>query len=221
MMPSVCRQRLFRSFFYGVGVLSLALGLTMSTQAGLGVGPVVTVPYTLSLHTGITLGTATFLVYLLYVLLQLLLDRGREALRTALQIPFSVVFGGLLDLLGAWVRFPVAVLWQRALLYAASLFFSAGGVALSLPMRLVNNPADGFARALGERTGRGTGAGKNLLDLCCVGLALLVQLVTGRSVGAIGVGTLVSAVATGRLLALFNRLFRRRMETLTGLRPEP
>ena len=42
------KQVLYRIFFYVLGLLILALGLTLNTKAGLGVSPIISVSYSVS-----------------------------------------------------------------------------------------------------------------------------------------------------------------------------
>lgn len=85
-------------------------------------------------------------------------------------------------------------------------------------MRLLSNPADGLARALGEKLRRGTGAGKNMVNLSCMAVSCAVGLLVDGTVHQVGAGTLIYMIAVGRILALFNSRFKDRLEGLTGLR---
>ena len=58
---------------------------------------------------------------------------------------------------------------------------------------------------------------KNCLDAVCVVISLALCLIAeGRLVG-IGVGTILAAVGVGRIVALFNALFKEKMERAIGL----
>ena len=43
---------LFRGLFYAAGLLILALGLTLNTKTGLGVSPIISVAYSISVISG-------------------------------------------------------------------------------------------------------------------------------------------------------------------------
>ena len=52
-------NRLFRWLFYLLGLLILAVGLTLNTKTGQGVTPIVSVPYCISQLSGLTFGNMT------------------------------------------------------------------------------------------------------------------------------------------------------------------
>ena len=52
------KTRPARPVIYVVGLLILALGQALNTKTGLGVSPLTSVPYTLSLITGVSFGNA-------------------------------------------------------------------------------------------------------------------------------------------------------------------
>ena len=56
---------------YTIGMVVLALGLTLNTLTNLGVSPIISVPYSISQITGLNLSNITFWVYALFVVVQL------------------------------------------------------------------------------------------------------------------------------------------------------
>ena len=68
---------IFRGCFYVVGLLLLALGLQLNTQAGLGVSAVLSVSYSISQIFALNFGNVTLCVYVFFILLQLFLRPRR------------------------------------------------------------------------------------------------------------------------------------------------
>ena len=60
-----------RIIVYIVGLFILALGLTLNTKANLGVSPIISVPYSISQITGLNFINITFVVYAIFVVVQL------------------------------------------------------------------------------------------------------------------------------------------------------
>ncbi len=87
---------LFRLALYTAGIFILALGTVLFTCGRLGTSALVSVPFITADITGLTLGTATTLVFGVMVILQLFLQR-KLTLKTLLQLPFSFVFGSIVD----------------------------------------------------------------------------------------------------------------------------
>ena len=56
---------------YTIGMVVLALGLTLNTLTNLGVLPIISVPYSISQITGLNLSNITFVVYAIFVVVQL------------------------------------------------------------------------------------------------------------------------------------------------------
>ena len=120
------KQLRFRALFYLLGLLVLALGLTLNTKVGLGVSPIISVSFSVSTIWGFNFGNTTLALYALFVIAQIALhlfqyrrsSAGPEGeqlapskridLRTALlldalQFPLSLIFTRVLNLFSSWI----------------------------------------------------------------------------------------------------------------------
>ena len=86
---------------YVFGMLVLAMGLTLNTKAGLGVSPIISVPYSLSQIFSLDFGNTTLVFYILFVLVQIALHRGKAIWKDLLQVPLAIVFTRFLNLYAA------------------------------------------------------------------------------------------------------------------------
>lgn len=204
-----------RMGIYLLGTAALAFGLTLSTKAELGVAPVITLPYTLCRILPLDFAAATAVVYFLFVIFQLILKKNGSKGRILLQFPFSIAFSALLRLFSHRLPTPNTML-LRAFLLVVSLFATAGGIFLMVGANLIANPADALAYAISGVIRKNPGAGKNILDASCVCLSLLLSLAAGRGITGVGLGTVVSMVCVGRLLALFNAAGKTQLLQMTG-----
>ena len=68
----------FRVLFYIIGLLVLALGLTLNTKTGLGVSPIISVAYSTAVISGHNFGNMTLALYSLFVVIELILHLIRE-----------------------------------------------------------------------------------------------------------------------------------------------
>lgn len=57
------KNTVYRFFFYTLGLLILSMGLTLNTKAGLGVSPIISVPYSISNIFYFNFGNATLVYY--------------------------------------------------------------------------------------------------------------------------------------------------------------
>ena len=204
------KQTVNRFVIYGIGILILALGITLNTKTGLGVSALVSIAYTVAGAWNLNFAFMTFLLYTVFVLIEMFLKfiflpEMRKGLCTdLLQIPFSLAFSLLLNLYGKILPMAEGIGMQIGLLVAA-VICTGVGAAMIVDMHLIPNPADGLAQTIGLVLRRGMGLGKNVLDCSCVAISVIIGLVArGRLIG-IGVGTIIAMIMVGRVVALFNR----------------
>lgn len=215
------RKTAIRILLYVFGLFILAVGLTLNTKTTLGVSPLISVAYSASLIWGWNLGNTIFAWYCVFVLTEVLLhclmggpERNRRLFADILQLPLSLVFTRLMNLFAAMIpEFETACagtfagsLWGRILILIAAVIITGIGAALSLDMRLIPNPGDGVVQSLADYTGLKLGTSKNIFDITCVLLTIVMSLLaSGRMLG-IGLGTLIAMLETGRVIAAFNQL---------------
>ena len=222
---------LHRALFYLLGLGLLALGLTLNTKAGLGVSPIISVAYCYSEITGVGFGDMTFVEYALFVLVEMALHTiafrraapDKRPLRVtlaldALQLPLSLVFTRFLNLFSARLPdFSGGSFAAQLVCLLLALTLTGIGAAMSLDMRLIPNPGDGIVQAIADFTGRSTGLTKNCFDLLNITITIVSSLLLrGRLIG-VGLGTVIAVIAVGRVIALFNYLFRAPLVRACGL----
>ena len=202
------RQTTVRWTVYAAGMVILALGLTLNTKAGLGVSPMLAVPYGISEIFSMNFGDAAFLMYCVYIAGQFALRGRKSRWFDLLQLPVSLLFSRVLNVFGAAITYNAAVspLWSKLAVLALAHVFTAIGVSLSVNMRLIPNPGDGIVQALSDRTGWELGL-----------LAVSMCMLTIRRVIGIGIGTVLSMVVVGRVLAVVNGLMKERMCRAAGV----
>lgn len=204
---------------YLAGLVVLAFGLTLNTKAGLGVSPIISVSLSISELTGQSFGDITFLMYAFFVAAQYIL-RGRNShVRDLLQLPLSLVFSRLLNRMGAGISYSCAEhsLGANFLLLALALICTGIGVAMTIDMRLIPNPADGIVQAMSERFRWELGLSKNVCDATCAGFTILLTLLVAGRVMNIGVGTVLAMLCVGRVITIFNHFLQRKLLWAAGI----
>ena len=207
--------------FYLMGLLILAMGLTLNTKAGLGVSPIISLSYAASVIWNRNFGDMTFVLYGIFVLIQAaihLREKGKAGrsllMKDALQFPLSIVFTRFLNVFSVCIPSleecgsAASGLLGRLGVLMLALIFTGIGAAMSLSMRLVPNPGDGLVQVLADTFGIGTGLMKNCVDAFCIVLSLIMGLLfAGKPVGIgcamknAGVG--VGIPDTGRVKLVF------------------
>lgn len=222
------KKILARVAFYLLGLAVLALGLTLNTKVTLGVSPIISVAYSASRIWQLDLGNTVFLWYGVFVLGEMLIhlkmggpQLKKRLLNDLLQLPLSLVFTRFMNLYTLWIpEFETdcagsfaGSLTGRLVILVIAVVITGIGAALSLDMRIIPNPGDGVVQSLADLTGWKLGSSKNVFDLSCVVLTLLLSLLASGSIIGIGVGTVVAMLGTGRTVALFNSLAERRLSS--------
>ena len=112
------RQWINRIGIYLLGLLILALGLSLNTKAGLGVSAIISVSYSISLVMGFNFGNTTLGLYTFFVLLEMIFhfikirkytEKNNEAIGHLRKKDFKLVF--LMDLL----QLPLSLVFTRFL----------------------------------------------------------------------------------------------------------
>ena len=217
------KKTVTRVLVYLSGLCILALGLTLSTKADLGVSPIIAVSFCISKITGARFGDMTFLLYASFVIIEILLhlipgkrrpeDRKKAILADVLQLPLSYFFTMLLNILSAWI--PAAeTMAARVAVLLISVILVGTGAALSLDMRLIANPGDGLVQAVSDRAGIDLGLSKNIVDITCVTFTCVLSMIKTHRILGVGIGTLIAMIGIGRVIAFVNKLFGERLALL-------
>lgn len=240
------RQWMNRIGIYFLGLLILALGLTLNTKAGLGVSAIISVSYSISLVTGFNFGNTTLGLYALFVVLEIILHfirirkytgenpealghlRQRDYklvfLMDVLQIPLSIVFTRFLNVFSAVIpdctQFgepgPARYAVQFLTLIVA-IVCTGIGAAMSLNMRIIPNPGDGIVQAIADCIQKEVGFTKNCFDVVNITISIMIGLVCVGHLAGVGIGTVFAVIGVGRVIAVFNHFCHQRMDQWAGL----
>lgn len=205
--------------FYLLGMVLLAIGITLNSLTGLGASAIVSVPFTVSQGTGLNFGNLTLAVYVLFVIAEFFVMGKARSWLFLLQIPLSIVFTRIMNLIKAVLPYQSGHLPVDLGVLILAILFTGVGAAMTVDMALIPNPGDGIVSSIARRSGRELGLCKNLFDLGCLAVSLVLGACFGDLLTGVGLGTVISMVGVGRVIAVFNHWFRRPMQRLAGLEP--
>lgn len=209
-------KKIWRGTLYVAGLLILALGLTLHNKCGLGTSAMSTPPYFATLVWGSNFGNGIFLMYLLFVAVQMALKPKGQKLQPLGQLPVSLVFSWVLNWMDASIM-DAGTLWGKSLLLILAVILTGIGAAMSLNARLIPSPGDGIVETLAQSFGKEIGLVKNLFDFFWMAVTFVLGIATGHFMWALGIGTLVGVVAVGRVMSLYNALCKKPLDRLMGL----
>ena len=190
-----------------IGLWIMSVGIAFSIAAGLGTSPISSLPYTLSMFTPLTVGTATILLHVVLITLQILILRRRYKPLQLLQLPLAVIFGFLTDasvaMLGALSPANYAESWLFCLI---GIVLVAAGVSAEVLSGTIPLAAEGLSLALADATGRRFGTMKVAVDCSLVILSLILSYAFLRSFGGVREGTAAAALLVGTVARFFSRI---------------
>lgn len=209
------------------GELALAVAVTINSfavaatvYAGLGISPVSSFPYALSLvFPFLTLGTWTYL-FQGAMILTLMILRRRFVPTYLFSFVVGFAFGNLLDVFGAWWPAMPHTMGWRILYFVLSCPVIGLGIALSNRCKLPIIPADLFARDLAGILNKPFPRVKMTIDLTCVTVAALLTAGFLHNLQGVGAGTVIGALCYGPLGGWFGRLLDRHFDFVSVLSPK-
>ena len=201
-----------RFIVFVVGMKVLAIGIILNTKSLLGVGSINTLPYALANILSVSLGTMTTMVYLVFIIIQLILLKKFD-LQVIIQLPFSFIFGYLIDFYDLFFSYEPTAFYMQIVILIIAIVLTALGAFLMVLGDIVLNPADGLVHTIGKVTNKDFGFVKNIADLVFIVLTVVICLVTKGYILGIGIGTVVSAIFIGRFVALYQNIYNHLQES--------
>ena len=180
------------------GLSVMAFGAAFSIKADLGTSPISSVPYTVSLFSPLTVGTATIVMHCVFILLQILILRKNYHLIQLMQLPVAFLFGYLTDF-GVWAvqRIGYHGYWQQWLLCLAGILLVAVGVSLEVKAGVVVLAGEGVVLAICQVLPVKFGYMKVGFDVTLVVTACVLSMVFTGQIQGVREGTVAAAVMVG------------------------
>lgn len=192
---------------YLTGLNLIAAAVVLNIRYALGVAAFSSVMYSISEIYHISLGTASIICYLVFVLIQCILSK-KITLTYILEVPLSLAFGLLTDFYD-WIIPALAFsFWLRLLLFSMTMFVTAMGVFLCVKTDLVLTPTDGIVKTISEVFRLPFSLVKNTFDISLVAVSVLLCLGNHTELYGIGVGTVLSALCIGRMIKMYETMWQ-------------
>ncbi|UKI53988.1 MAG: DUF6198 family protein [Treponema sp.] len=144
-------ELLKRYIFFFLGICLNAFGIALFTRSKLGTGPTSCIPYVVSLKSGLSFGTCTFMFNILLLLGQIILLRKNFPRYQLLQLPVTLLFSILIDGAMKFTTFVNTDIYWIALLYnILGCVFRAVGVSCQVVADVVMLSTEAFVKALSD-----------------------------------------------------------------------
>lgn len=186
----------FRIFMLLFGTACASFGIALTTTSGLGT------------ITGLSFGTTTFLINLLFYLIEAVLLGKAMPKWNILQIPAVLVFGAFIDLSMALVKPFAPMSWFTGLCMSLiGNVWLAAGIFLQVRSKTLVQPGEGAVLAISVVTRKAFGSIKVFFDCFLVLSAAVLGFFVLNEIVGIREGTLISAVLVGSLVKGISKLF--------------
>ena len=183
-----------------------SFGIALITKAALGISPISSVPYVLSLRFPLSFGTTTFIINMLFIIGQFLLLKKQLPPIQWLQIGVNLIFSGFIDVsmnLLSWLN-PL-FWWDRGLSLLLGCLILAFGISIEVAPGVLLVPGEGLVKAISLRCRHKFGTIKICFDLSLVIIAAIMSFIFFQRLEGIGIGTAVSALLVGKVVNIFNK----------------
>lgn len=200
-------RQIERLAWFAAGILINSFGIVLITKGALGTSQISSIPYVLSLQVpSISFGMFSFIMNMVYIVLQALLLRKQFKPFQLLQIVVNVVFSASIDVFMAMLSFYAPQqLFTRVLSAVAGCIVLAFGISVEVAPDLIMVPGEGIVAAISKVSGRRFGSVKVAFDVTLILIAAALSWVFFGDLVGVGVGTLLSAVSVGQFVNLINR----------------
>ncbi|MDO5815480.1 MAG: DUF6198 family protein [Methanobrevibacter sp.] len=195
-----------------VGLFIMSLGVAFSIVSMLGTTPISSISYSLALITNINIGITTFIFNAALILVQFLILRSKFHKKRLLQLINCVLFGYFTDLalyLVSFIPFDGSVLMMIVFL-AVSIVLTAFGIFVYMPANIAPLPGEGCVESIAIVTDWRFSTIKIGFDATMVSISLVMcGLWYTNILGAVNIGTIISAFMVGFTLRQINNLYAR------------
>ena len=182
-------------FLYFLGLNLIAFAVVLNVRFDLGVAAFSSVMYSISQIYNISLGTASIICYLIFVIIQCILSK-KITVTFILEIPLSYDF--IIPTLSL-------SLYLRVICFIMTMFITAMGVFLSVKTNLILTPTDGIVKTISEVFSFPFSIVKNTFDITLVFVTIILCLINHTHFYGLGIGTILTALFIGRIINIYEK----------------
>lgn len=195
----------------------MTIGIAFSIKSNLGVSPVSTIPYTLTVVWHVEIGLATIIFHCFLVILQIILLRKSFEIKNLTQVIVGIIFGYFTSFSVYLMSFiPNSNTLLISLIYLIiSIIAIAFGIFLYLPPNIIPLAGEGAMQAIAIVTKKPFSKIKVYFDSTMVIVSLITCIIMTHTLGSVGLGTIISAILVGTTLKYIVKIF----ECIKGYNP--
>ncbi|MBD5159356.1 MAG: hypothetical protein HDT23_03840 [Ruminococcus sp.] len=202
---------------YFVGLFIMTIGIALSVKSDLGVSPVSSIPYTLTVCWDIEMGKATILFHCVLIVIQILILRKNFKLKSLLQLPVGIVFGYFTTFCNKLAGYLPSTdnYFLRICMILISVVLVAIGIFMYLPADIMPLAGEGVMQAVSDTIKVEFSKVKVAFDVTMVIVSLITCLIVLHTLGSVGVGTVIASLMVGVVLGQIKKLWAKRTNPST------
>lgn len=195
-------------FLFILSVMIVGTAITLITNAGVGATAITSLPFVISEIWDISFGMMTAIFNIIWVFLQIIIQKREFPKVQFLQFFISILLGFSVDLSNMLLKniIPTSYYAQIIMLIIGCMVMGLG-IFLQLTADVVYNPAEGIVSVISEKTNYDFSTVKTLFDVLLVILSILLGLVVTGSVIGIREGTIISALIIGPFIGVYKKIY--------------
>lgn len=213
-------KKINRFIIYLVGIVFLALGSVLGVKSTLGVSTVSALPLNISMLTNMSMGTASTLIFIFFIIIQIIILKKEFKVIQLTQIIASIIFGQLINILNSIININIENIALKILVFVGALLCTSIGIVFTISVKLVPLPPDGLLQVISTKFNKEFGKLKISFDCVNVGIAVALTAVFGLGIGGVGIGTIIAAIVTGKIIAIINKAIGKELELLIFIKDE-
>ena len=203
---------IYRYGLFLIGLFIASMGVAFSSKAGLGTSPVASVPYSVSLVSPLfSFGGWLNLFSVIQIIVQVVLLRRKcRPLEIVIQTILAFVYGYLTDF-SCWLIRGITVnsyIEQFAYMLLSCVIL-AFGIWIQFKGGVAMLPGEAMNRAISIVTGKKYENIKIVFDVLYIVISAVICLVFLGKLEGVREGSIISAIAIGNIIKLYNYFFNK------------
>lgn len=204
-----------RIIIYVIGLFLYSLGIGISAKSELGIAPVSTLPYALSYVLPLSFGITTFIMTIIYILIQIIIYGKDFEKKQYYQIVVGILFSTFIDLAMLLLQnLNPQTYISRLITLFIGLFVLAIGIVLSVIPNVITPPAEGAIEAIANKYNKEFSNIKIVFDGTIVILAIIVSFAFLGRLEGFKEGTIISVFLTSIYTKILFRTLGEKVENL-------
>ena len=187
------------------GLFIMALGITLSVKADIGISPISCIPYVYSQKFALSIGEFTIILNTSFMLIQMLILRKKYDILQLVQFPAVIFFGYCIDTTMALFEnlYTINYMQQLGLCLLACMFL-AFGILLLIKTRITYLPLEGLVLILSQTFNIEFGKMKISMDSLMLTIGIISSLVFFSELVGIREGSVIAALLIGALIKFYS-----------------